>query len=295
MSWTAARKAVEAQIAPDTLRAAALRKSSEGPGMTQPGERPTDSIIAELPRRRFPWVAVVGFGAAIAAGAAAYVQTQPEPLPPGGRAPAQQIPPAAIAQNTPRVPEPAVEPIPSPQPSPEVVVAPPVPPETGAEAEEPVKALADEVEEPGDAKKKKKKKKRSSGAEPDVEEEDLFDQVRKHMEAKKAAEAGAGAPQEPAPAPPQPAPKPPADDSAAKARDTLDRARQAAAQGNHALAYSLAKQANSLSKSSEALELMGVSACRAGNADNARAAANQLSGSRRTAVVSACAQAGITI
>ncbi|HEY8375957.1 MAG TPA: hypothetical protein VIK91_05685, partial [Nannocystis sp.] len=76
---------------------------------------------------------------------------------------------------------------------------------------------------------------------------------------------------------------------------TLERARQAAAQGNHALAYSLAKQSNSLSRSLEALELMGISACKAGNADNARAAANQLTGPRRSAVVSACAQKGITI
>ena len=97
-----------------------------------------------------------------------------------------------------------------------------------------------------------------------------------------------------APLPALPAPKIDGD-SAAKAKDTLDRARQAATQGNHPLAYSLAKQSYGLVKTTDALELMGMSACKAGNADNARSAANQLAGSRRSAIVDACAKNGITL
>jgi len=295
-SWTGARKAAAADIAPEALRAAALKQSSErNPALTSSAEmRPTESIIAELPRRRTPWFAIIGLGAAIAAGAAAYIQTEPELAPQAGRA---VTPPPAKAEIKPpppaKVEAPPTPPVKVETPKVETptIVAPPPDPEPPPVVE---------TEEP-----KKKKKKKRSNTEPEEEEEDLFDQVRKHMEAKKAqeeaykkaAEAGTSLPG-PAPTPAAPAPAPavkPVEDNATKAKDTLDRARQAAAQGNYTLAYSLAKQANALARTQDAIELMGVSACKSGNADNARAAADQLSGARRSAVYSACAGNGITL
>ncbi|MFY0538638.1 hypothetical protein [Nannocystis pusilla] len=242
-----ARRVAAADVHPDALRAAALRQSQSGERLTSSAElRPTESIIAELPKRKTPWVAIVGLGAALAAGAAAYIQTEPELAPQGNRAvtppPAKVEPKAEPPVKAEPPPTPTkVEP---PPPDPVPIVAPPAdpePPPADVETEEP-----------------KKKKKRAKAAEPEEEEEDLFDQVRKHMEAKKAqeeayrkaAEAGTSLPG-PAPTPaatnptPAPAPKPAAEDPATKAKDTLDRARQAAQQGNHPLAYSLAKQANS--------------------------------------------------
>ncbi|MDC0717605.1 serine/threonine-protein kinase [Nannocystis bainbridge] len=291
-----ARRVAAADVAPETLRAAALRQSQSGERLTSSAElRPTESIIAELPKRRTPWVAIVGLGAALAAGAAAYIQTEPEVAPQANRAvtppPAKIEPKTAPPVKADPTPIPAkVEP---PPPDPVPIVAPPPDPEPAprdVESEEP----------------KKKKKRRAKSTEPEEEEEDLFDQVRKHMEAKKAqeeaykkaAEAGTSLPG-PAPTPanamPAPAPKPAVEDNATKAKDTLDRARQAAQQSNHPLAYSLAKQANALARSQDAIELMGVSACKAGNADNARSAADQLTGARRSAVYSACAGNGITL
>ena len=70
---------------------------------------------------------------------------------------------------------------------------------------------------------------------------------------------------------------------------------KAAAGGNATLAYSLAKQSYGMAKTQEALELMGVSACRLKNVDNARYALGSLSGGRRDSVVSACNQAGVTL
>ncbi|MFZ6181802.1 protein kinase domain-containing protein [Nannocystis pusilla] len=293
-----ARRVAAADVHPDALRAAALRQSQSGERLTSSAElRPTESIIAELPKRKTPWVAIIGLGAALAAGAAAYIQTEPELAPQGNRA---VTPPPAKVEPKPAPPVKAEPPptptkVEPPPPDPVPIVAPPAdpePPPADVETEEP----------------KKKKKKRAKAAEPEEEEEDLFDQVRKHMEAKKAqeeaykkaAEAGTSLPG-PAPTPaatnptPAPAPKPAAEDPATKAKDTLDRARQAAQQGNHPLAYSLAKQANALARTQEAIELMGVSACKAGNADNAKSAADQLTGARRSAVYSACAGNGITL
>ncbi|PCC69716.1 Serine/threonine protein kinase [Nannocystis exedens] len=293
-----ARRVAAADVHPEALRAAALRQSQSGERLTSSAElRPTESIIAELPKRKTPWVAIVGLGAALAAGAAAYIQTEPEIAPQGNRS---VTPPPAKVEPKP-APQVKAEPPPTPTkvepppPDPVPIVAPPPdpePPPPDVEAEEP----------------KKKKKKRTKAAEPEEEEEDLFDQVRKHMEAKKAqeeaykkaAEAGTSLPG-PAPTPaatsptPAPAPKPAAEDNATKAKDALERARQAAQQGNHPLAYSLAKQANTLARTQEAIELMGVSACKAGNADNAKSAADQLTGARRSAVYSACAGNGITL
>ncbi|MCY1055828.1 serine/threonine-protein kinase [Nannocystis sp. SCPEA4] len=291
-SWSAARKAAAADVPPEALRAAALRQSAER--VTSSAEmRPTESIIAELPKRRTPWFAIIGLGAAIAAGAAAYIQTEPELAPQAGRAAPQ---PPAKAEPKPTPPPTKVETPPTP---PVKVEAPPVEtPAIVAPPPDPEPQPPPEAEEP-----KKKKKKARKNTEPEEEEEDLFDQVRKHMEAKKAqeeaykkaAEAGTSLPGPPTPAPtPAPAVKP-VEDNATKAKDTLDRARQAAAQGNYTLAYSLAKQANTLARTQEAIELMGVSACKSGNADNARSAADQLSGARRSAVYSACAGNGITL
>lgn len=299
------------EVAPDELRAAALRQSSEHhPSLSQISDT-SDSIIAELPRRRMPWVAVVGFGAAIAAGAAAYIQTQPADAPARGNAVQQVAPtptPGAVAEPT-KLPPGAVavaEPTPAPtdrdaaleklagDPAPSE----PPPPADVPDEPKPTTKTEPAAEKPSKSKsepKEKKGKKSRSKAVPEEEEEDVFDQLRKHMEAKKAAEdARAAAVAASQPPPPTPAPKIDGD-SAAKAKDTLDRARQAATQGNHPLAYSLAKQSYGLVKTTDALELMGMSACKAGNADNARSAANQLAGSRRSAIVDACAKNGITL
>lgn len=298
------------EVAPDELRAAALRQSSEHhPSLSQISDT-SDSIIAELPRRRMPWFAVVGFGAAIAAGAAAYIQTQQTEDPvrgnavqqaaltptPGAVAEPTKLPPGAVASAEPTPPPTdrdaaleklAADPAPSEPPPTDVPDEPKPTTKTEPAAEKPSKSKS----EP----KEKKGKKSRSKAVPEEEEEDVFDQLRKHMEAKKAAEdARAAAVAASQPPPPTPAPKIDGD-SAAKAKDTLDRARQAATQGNNALAYSLAKQSYGLVKTTDALELMGMSACKAGNADNARSAANQLAGSRRSAIVDACAKNGITL
>ena len=150
--------------------------------------------------------------------------------------------------------------------------------------------------------KKNQTKKRRRSYEPEDEEpreKDIFDQVREHMEAKKAAEAarlaamqGGSASPPPTPAP-QPAPAEKTD--ADKARETLERARQASSNGNPSLAYSLARQAYNLGKSLDALELMGVAACKAKMEDNARFALGSLTGTRRNAVKIACTQSGITL
>lgn len=291
------------EVSPAVLRSAALR----GAEPAALSDAPSESILAELPRRRVPWVAMLGVGAVIAAGAAAYIQTQPDALPPttaranpqssgGATEPPSSLPPptkVAVAP-TPPTPDERGSAVTSPEPPP---VEPPVePPPT---ATDPLAVPTDTPPAPGDApgkKDEKKKKKKKNGSrrdvEPEEEEEDVFDQLRKHMEAKKAAEEARAASITPAPAA---TPTPTKADDAARAKDTLDRARQAATQGNHALAYSLAKQSYGIVKTSDALELMGVYACKAGNADNARSAANQLAGSRRTAIVDACAKSGITI
>lgn len=311
----AARRPTEVNA--DDLRAAALRQSSsdQHPSLSQISDT-TDSIIAELPRRRIPWVAVVGFGAALAAGAAAYIQTQPPENPPDGRAIAQQQPPTSIQ---PRITAPegpagtppdavAVAPEPGAEAARDAALeklaeAPPSPEQPPASAvAEPRTTPTDPPAEPSTKKRpaksepatEPKKKKSRSKAAPEEEEEDVFDQLRKHMEAKKAAEEARAAAAAAPPPPAAPAPKIDSD-SAAKAKDALERARQAATQGNHALAYSLAKQSYGLVKTTDALEMMGLSACKAGNADNARAAANQLAGSRRSAIVDACAKSGITL
>ena len=156
---------------------------------------------------------------------------------------------------------------------------------------------------PAPTKKNQTKKRRRSYEPEDDEprEKDIFDQVREHMEAKKAAEAarlaaaqGGSASPPPTPAP-QPAPAPAEKTDADKARETLERARQASSNGNPSLAYSLARQAYNLGKSLDALELMGVAACKAKMEDNARFALGSLTGTRRNAVKIACTQSGITL
>jgi hypothetical protein len=191
-------------------------------------------------------------------------------------------------------------------PPPDTKVEPPdtkvEPPDTKVDppTDPPPTAVPETDPEPTKPGKKDPKKKKTPRVkeEPEEPEKDVFDQLREHMAAKKAAEEAAkkaGQPTSPTPTPtPATTPKPEASD-ADKAKETLDRARQAAAGGNATLAYSLAKQSYNLTKTQEALELMGVSACRLKNADNARSAASSLSGGRRDAVVSACSQAGINI
>ncbi|MBK9757785.1 MAG: hypothetical protein IPO88_30605 [Nannocystis sp.] len=280
----------------------------------------TDSLVAELPRSRAGVWIVVGLVAA--AGIAALVFTSPTFTGTGDDPIARTTtsPSSKLAEATPPVKDPLadrgtglVQPPDSPKSPPD---SPPDGPPDGTAGDRPIadpKAVEPPATDPPtavpetkpgkkDPKDPKKKKTPRTRVEPEEErEKDVFDQLREHMAAKKAAEEAAKktaeeAAAKKAPAPvPTPAPAKADANEADKAKETLDRARQAAANGNHTLAYSLARQSNLASKSQEALELMGVSACRLKNADNARAALGSLSGSRRDAVVSACNQAGVTL
>ena len=274
----------------------------------------TDSLVAEVPRSRGGLWIVLGLAAA--AGIAALVLTSPSFTTPRedpiARAPAKapDKAPGKLADATP--PGPVQDPERGAgvvDPPPDTKLTPPVdPPPTDPPTTNAVPTAVPEPEpepdpepvtKPGKKDPKKKKTPRVR-EEPEEPEKDVFDQLREHMAAKKAAEEAAKkAASSPTPAPtptptPVPANKPDASE-ADKAKETLDRAKQAAAGGNQALAYSLAKQSYGMAKTQEALELMGVSACRLKNVDNARSALGSLSGGRRDSVVSACNQAGVTL
>ena len=303
----------------DRLRSAALQHSQ----VTAPQaalsqiDGTTDSLVAEVPRSRGGLWVVLGLAAA--AGIAALVFTSPSfttpRVDPIATAPTKAPTKLADATTLPGTGKSTVQ---DPPPDrgvgvidPETNSNPPNTPPTGPVDPPPSDPTPTAVPEPDDPepttkpgkKDPKKKKTPRVREEPEEPEKDVFDQLREHMAAKKAQEEAykkaAGQPTPattPTPTPtPVPATTKPEASEADKAKETLDRAKQAAASGNQALAYSLAKQSYGMSKTQEALELMGVSACRLKNVDNARSALGSLSGGRRDTVVSACNQAGVTL
>ena len=318
-----AAKPVEAPARPveAASRLQAVQARPAEPALT-PAASFSDGQLDEPPRRR-GWLIGGIVGLAMAAGIAALVVTSPSFMADRARdnptkiaAVQGQIPervvstPTKIAEApTPAEPErgtgvvaPDTSPTPdaaTPTPDAKPVDPPPdtkpADPAPDTKLDAPPDAKAAAVDPPKKTKKKIRRNFDFEDEEP--REKDVFDQLREHMEAKKAAEAAraaAMAGQQPAPTP-TPPPAAPAEKPDDRARETLDRARQASSSGNHSLAYTLAKQAYSIGKSLDALELMGVSACRAKNADGARTAVGSLTGTRRNAVMIACTQSGITL
>ncbi len=72
-------------------------------------------------------------------------------------------------------------------------------------------------------------------------------------------------------------------------------ARKAQLSKNYADAYRLAKQSYAAGKSAEAAQLMGVAACKLGDASKAKSAYKKLSGSKKSALQTVCASAGIEL
>jgi hypothetical protein len=280
-------------VSGDALRAAALHKQP-GPAQASLSQvsGTTDSIIAELPRRRSALLIGGSVGLLAAAGIAALMMSRPPtearvdiaandpiarklPVPPELAEPTTPIAPpagdtAAAPDKNPGEPPSALPEIPTSPPDPET------------EPEPEPEAKPGKKTKPG-----AKKPRRTKEVEP--EEPDIFDQVRAHMnqqkaeeEARKAALASSQAPKEPL-------------SDADRARETLDRARQASNASNLQLCFSLARQSNTLVKSQDALELMGTCACRLKNETSARVAYNALSGDRRDKVASTCSAVGISL
>ena len=133
-------------------------------------------------------------------------------------------------------------------------------PEEDAPADTAVEEAAPEEAAPTPTKKKKKKK-------------------------KKAASTTSG---DTAPAPaPAPAGK--------SASELLADARKAQLSGSYSKAYSLAKQSYAAAKSPDAAQVMGVAACKMGDASKAKSAYSKLSGSKKSALQSICAKSGIEL
>lgn len=98
--------------------------------------------------------------------------------------------------------------------------------------------------------------------------------------------------------PPTTTKKPPVDKPAAPQGDPkelLDRARKASVDGNSAQAYKLAKESYAIEKSAEALKMMGVSACKMGDAAKAQAAYNKVDASTKKALTIVCGQKGVEL
>lgn len=87
-----------------------------------------------------------------------------------------------------------------------------------------------------------------------------------------------------------PPPKPAADPD-----QLLADARKASMGGNASKAYKLAKQAYGINSSSEALQLMGVSACKMGDESKAKSAYNKMSGSKKKSLATLCSSKGIEL
>jgi len=277
-------------VSGDALRAAALHQSPASPAQASLSQisGTTDSIIAQLPRRRSAVLVGGAIGLLAAAGIAMLVINRPPPEPRGdvaaNEAIARKLPvPAELVPGEPIEPTDTSVPKNPGEPTTAVSVIPAPPPEPDTEPDT-------EPDDPKPGKKAKpgaKKPRRPKEVVP--EEPDIFDQVRAHMnqqkaeeEARKAALASSQAPKEPL-------------SDADRARETLDRAKQASSSNNLQLCFSLARQSNTLVKSQEALELMGTCACRLKNETSARVAYNALSGDRRDKVASTCSAVGITL
>ncbi len=294
----------------ETPRLQVVPQKPPEPALT-PAASLSDGALDEPPRRR-GWLVGGLVGAGLAAGIAALVLSSPSFMAERTRetptriaAPIGAIPeravvtPTKIAEADPSaLPERGTAVV-APDPTPDANPAEPTPDTNPAEpidtkSAEPTDTKSAAVDPPRKTKKKARRNFEFEDEEP--REKDVFDQLREHMAAKKAAEEARAAAMAGNSAPSTPAPTPvPAQTEADKARETLDRARVASSNGNHTLAYSLAKQAYAHAKSLDALELMGVSACRSKNADGARSVVGSLTGTRRNAVMIACTQSGITL
>jgi pSer/pThr/pTyr-binding forkhead associated (FHA) protein len=107
------------------------------------------------------------------------------------------------------------------------------------------------------------------------------------------AETGGSEPEpEPKPGPevekPKPKPKLPPDQALAEAR-------KASLQGNNAKAYSLAKDAYDQNQSGDALNLMGVAACKMGSASKAKSAHRKMTAADKSKLEKLCASVGVEL
>ncbi|MBK8261491.1 MAG: FHA domain-containing protein [Nannocystis sp.] len=96
--------------------------------------------------------------------------------------------------------------------------------------------------------------------------------------------------------PKQPKPKPP-EDTAPKGdpKALLEQARAASMANNAAEAYKLAKQSHSIDKNKEALTLMGLSACKMGDATKAKAVYAKVDEGTRKKLVYVCDSNGVAL
>jgi outer membrane biosynthesis protein TonB len=90
-------------------------------------------------------------------------------------------------------------------------------------------------------------------------------------------------------------PPPPPPDPGVDPKQLLKEARKAALMGNATQAYNLAKQAYDVNRSQAALEVMGVAACKMGDASKAKAAYSRLGSARRDKLAKVCSGRGITL
>jgi predicted component of type VI protein secretion system len=88
---------------------------------------------------------------------------------------------------------------------------------------------------------------------------------------------------------------PPPDGSAKSAKQLLADARRASMGGDAPTAYRLASEAYSIGKGQDALQLMGVSACKMGDAAKARSAFKKLRGQKKTNLAALCEAKGISL
>jgi pSer/pThr/pTyr-binding forkhead associated (FHA) protein len=88
---------------------------------------------------------------------------------------------------------------------------------------------------------------------------------------------------------------PPPSGPAKTAAQLMADARKAAMAGDAAKAYSLAKDAAEVGAGADALQLMGVSACKMGDASKARSAFRKLTGSKKQQLAEVCAERGIEL
>jgi hypothetical protein len=88
----------------------------------------------------------------------------------------------------------------------------------------------------------------------------------------------------------KPAPKPAKDPE-----ELIAQARQAQLAKNYGEAYRLAAEAYSIGKSAQALQLMGVAACKLGDAGKAAAAHKKMSADKKTALESVCEKEGVKL
>ncbi len=77
--------------------------------------------------------------------------------------------------------------------------------------------------------------------------------------------------------------------------ELLQQARAASLGGNASKAYKLAKQSYKIDKNAKALQLMGVSACKMGDAKKAKSVYAKVSGGTKKAMASICAKNGVDL